>query len=266
MPINDPIKRERVAPGSLAFDARRRSTVLAGQSSAGGVTTTQQFITNIYGPTFRVNTNVQLAERRLREVMRAMSNAESRANHYVGDWHHRFEWDTSGIAFYWSASTAAPGAPTKLQFNNEVLRAVGASNGYDGVTNKWQFRTPNEAAGAYHVDVALFIRVSPNDKIHQARLAVYRNGGLWRFIDMTNSHFTDRNHMEEIYMQGSCIVPLGSGDYLEAAVFFVSETPGVSGTASGPTDYYAYISGHRVSCDAEIKQNAIAGGSFNNGI
>lgn len=266
MPINDPIKRERVAPGSLAFDARRRSTILAGQASTGGVTTTQQYITNIYGPTFRVNTTVQIAERRLREVMRAMSNAESRANHYVGDWHHRFEWDVSGIAFYWTSNTAAPGYPNLLQFNNEVLKATGANNGYDGITNKWQYRVPNEATGAYHVDIGLFMRVSPNDKIHQVRLAVVRNGSLYRFIDMSNSHLTDRNHMEEIYLQGSCIVPLGPGDYLEAAVFMVSETADVSGTASAPSDYYAYIAGHRVSCDADKINNPVAGASFNNGI
>jgi hypothetical protein len=263
MPINDPIKRERVAPGSLAFDSRRRSTIVAGQSSPGGVTTTQQYITNIYGPTFRVNNNVQLAERRLREVMAAMSNAESRAKHYVGDWHHAFEWDSAGATLQWNATNVGIGPVTKLKFRREVVRAVGA---FATNSDSWLYRPPNEAIGTYHIDVACFVRVSPVDKIQQARLAVLVNGQLWRHVGITNSRDTDRQHLEEIQLQGSCIVPLSSGDYLEAGIYLVGDDAAVTGSSSGPTNYYAYISGHRVKCEATYVNTPTTGTNFDNSI
>lgn len=263
MPINDPIKRERVAPGSLAFDARRRSTVLAGQASTGGVTTTQQYITNIYGPTFRVNTNVQIAERRLREVMAAMSNAEKRSKHYVGDWHHAYEWDSNTATLQWNATNVGIGPVTKLRFRREVIRAIGAEGTTTGV---WLHKPAEETLGDWHVNVMVQLRVSAADKIHQARLAVLINGNLWRHIDMKNGHDTDRNHMEEIRLQGSCIVPFSAGDYMEAAIYLVSDDASISGTASGPTDYYAYISGHRVTCKPEYQNTPTTGSSFNNGV
>lgn len=262
MPINDPIKRERVAPGSLAFDSRRRSTVVAGQSTPGGATTTQQFVTNIYGPTFRVNTNVQLAERRLREVMAAMANAEARAKHFVGDWHHAYEWDSDATALPWNATNVGIGPLTRLRFSNEVLRSVGAyARNNAGL---WIHKPTDEQLGDWHVDVACFIRVSPADKILQARLAILLNGQLWRYLDLKNNADTDKNHMEEIRLQGSCIVPLSSGDYVEAGVYLVSDDATISGTASATNNYYAYISGHRVSCEPGYITLPTTGTNFDN--
>lgn len=263
MPINDPIKRERVAPGSLAFDSRRRSTVVAGTANAGGATTIQQYIYNVYGPTFRVNTTVQLAERRIREVMAAMSDAETRAKHYAGDWHHAYEWDSGAVALPWNATNVGIGPLTRLRFNNEVLRSVGAFSRGQGA---WSHRVTDEQIGDWHVDVMAALRVSPADKIHEARLAVLINGQLWRHIDMTNSHDSDRNHLEEIRMQGSCIVPLSAGDYMEAGIYLVSDDASISGSASATTGYYAYISGHRVTCQPGLINTPTTGTNFDNTI
>ena len=263
MPINDPIKRERIAPGSLAFDARRRSTVLAGQTDTGGATTIQQYITNIYGPTFNVNTNVQVAERRVRELAKAIANAEHRAKHYASDWHHCLEWDSDAVEQPWFSSMVGIGPLTKLRFNHEVIRAMGA----EYVTNgNWVFRPANEALGDWHFSVFVAMRFSPNDKIAQARLALLLNGQLWRHIDIINSHMNDKSHIEEIILQGSAIMPIAPGDYVEVGVYLVDENGPQSGLLDASTEYYGYVSAHRVSCTHTYEALPTTGSSFDNAV
>lgn len=264
MPINDPVRRQKVAPGSLAFERRRNSGIsLATNDDTTGGVTYQTFVTNNYRIGYNITVNQRQQEEQTRAIMTAMSNAEHRAKHYVSDWHHAFEWDSASATLQWNATNVNIGPLTKLLFRRQVIQAIGASATNAGV---WSYNPPDDAVGTYHMDVACFLRVSPADKIHQVRLAVLINGQLWRHIDMKNSHDTDRNHMEEIRLQGSCIVPLAAGHYLEAGIYLVSDDASVVGSSSGPANYYAYISGHRVKCESDYINTPTTGSNFDNTI
>lgn len=255
MPINDPIKRERVAPGSLAFDSRRRSTVLAGQSSPGGVTTTQQFITNIYGPTFRVNTTVQLAERRLREVMNAMSNAEHRAKHFVGDYARALEWDDYDNDFSWTATPA--GASNPMQWRNPVIATVGAE--YSG--GQWVYKAPNDAGGNWYFYVMWAGIFDIASNIDAIKLFIYRNGGPYRMLDYFNEDFSDHSKLQQCTVSGGTIIPVAPGDVIS----FSLQIYGAVGTGSLAKNgsYYSYVCGHRVMCTDEHSNTKDIGLTFN---
>lgn len=262
MPINDPVKRGKVAPASLAFESRRQGGLYSGEivgSQTGNVT--YQTIINT-GLRLTANINVRQAEGVTQSIMKAMSNAEHRAKHYSSDWHHAFEWDSKNASQAWSANGAGPGLANILNLPNEVLRSISA----ESVDNKWRFTATDENAGRWLISAMIAIRFSPNDKIGEARLAIHKNGNVYRYIHMMNSHMNDKTHIEEINLQGTCIVPLAAGDRIEIAIWLHDENGTGSGTASSPANYYAYVCGSRVLCDPEIENERITGAAFDNAV
>ena len=246
MPINDPIGRAKVAPGSLAFERRRSggSVMFAGETVDPAAPTYQQTINIYYQPRFNIYQTVQGAKLEAQRILRNVSDAELRAKAAISDWHRALEWDTDGASFPWQSSTAPTGYPNPLVFNHEVLRCPGVSS-----TNPFRFYVPSDSVGVWHFDVALFCRFSPADKLVQARLAVHRNAPLWRDFDMTNSDFNDKQHIEECYLDGSFLVPMKAGDYVQFYLMLTDEGNATgSGTLSSNTSYYGYVSAHRVSC------------------
>lgn len=246
MPINDPIQRAKVAPASLAFEGRRAlSSVMIAEQAVPDTVNYQTFITQIVFNPFDALQAKRIAEKEAQRILRNVADSELRAKAAISDWHRAFEWDASNIPLPWvSAGTGL--LPTPLRFNNEVLGSPGV---YRAQANTWRFYAPADAVGVYHFDVAAFMRFSPADRLHEARLAIMLNGQLWRFIDMTNSSHNDKNHLETTYMQGSALVPLKAGDYVSFAVYLTDDGagPGI-GTLTATSEYYAYVSGHRVSC------------------
>lgn len=255
MPINDPIKRERVAPGSLAFDARRRSTVLAGGAGVGGATTTQQYITNIYGPTFRVNTTVQLAERRLREVMIAMDNAERRAKHFVGDYQRAFEWDDYDNDFAWTASPA--GLANRMQWRNPVINSVGI----EFASNQWQYKVPNDAGGNWYFYAMWAGVFALGDDIDAIKLFIYRNGGPYRMLDYFNEDFSEHSKLQHCTVSGGAILPIEPGDVITFRLQIFGRAG--SGTLTKNGSYYSYVCGHRIMCNADHRDTKDIGLTFN---
>lgn len=263
MPINDPIARAKVAPGSLAFETRRMGgSVMYSEEPVDPDTPNYQTTINLFfSNTFNIYQTVQGAKIEAQRILRTVADAEHRAKHYVGDWHHCFEWDSNAVEMPWQANSVQYGIQNKLRFNNEVLRAIGARQQDN---SSWRFDVADDATGDWHIHVFCAMRFSPADKIAQSRLAVLLNGQLWRHVDFTNSHFNDKSHVEEIVLQGSAIVPLRAGDYLEAAVYLYDENGTGSGLLPATTNYYAYIAGHRVSCTPSYVNLPTTGGGFNN--
>ena len=263
MPINDPVKRGKVAPASLAFESRRQGGLYSGEiagSQTGNVT--YQTIINT-GLRLTANINVTQAEATTRAIMTAVANAEHRAKHYSSDWHHAFEWDTDSDTFAWQAATNNSGRLNILKFSNEVVRAVQG----EVVDNKWAFRPSDEAAGHWMVSAFIAMRFSPADKINEVRLALLKNGSLYRDIFMFNSHLNDKPHIEEVSLQGTGIVPLAYGDALSIGVYIKIEAGGsTSGTLAAGTNYYGYVCGTRVRCDSDVINTATSGSLYDNTI
>lgn len=246
MPINDPIARAKVAPASLAFEGRRAlSTALIAEEPVADVVTYQTFITQIVFNPFDRLAAKRIAAQEAQRTLRNVSDAELRTKQAISDWHRAFEWDAGGIQLPWSSSVTGL-VSTPLRFNNEVLRSPGV---YRAAANTWRFYPPADAVGVYHIDCGSFMRFSPADRLHQARLAVMLNGQLWRFVDMTNSILNDKTHLDPVYLQGSCLIPLQAGDYVSFAVYLTDDGAGPgTGSLTATSEYYAWVSGHRVSC------------------
>lgn len=245
MPINDPIQRAKVAPASLAFEGRRAlSSALIAEEPVADVVNFQEFITIIQVSPFDERKAERIAAQQAQRILRNVSDAELRAKAAISDWHRALEWDTDGASFPWQSSIAPTGYPNPLVFNHEVLRCPGVSS-----DNPWRFYVPSDSVGVWHFDVALFCRFSPADKLVQARLAVHRNAPLWRDFDMTNSDFNEKQHIEECYLDGSFLVPMKAGDYVQFYLMLTDEGNATgNGTLSSNTSYYGYVSAHRVSC------------------
>lgn len=275
MPINDPIGRAKVAPGSLAFERRRSAgsgvIMFAGDTVDPIAPNYQQYITNIITQAFDETKAKAISVKEAQRILRNISDAEVRAKQAISDWHRAFEWDASGIQQPWSSAVTGL-VSTPLRFNNEVLRSPGV---YLATANTWRFYPPADAVGVYHMDCGSFMRFSAADRLHEARLAIMLNGQLWRFLDMTNSIQNDKSHLDPVYLQGSCLIPLQAGDYVSFAVYLTDDGAGPgSGTLTATTDYYAWVSGHRVSCapstwdapDEFYKNLPTSGSGFNNAV
>lgn len=246
MPINDPIARAKVAPASLAFEGRRQlSSAILASAPVPDVVNYQQFITQLVFNPFDTLKAKRIAALEAQAILRNVADAELRAKHAISDWHRAFEWDASVIPQPWSSSVTGL-VSTPLRFNHEVLRSPGV---YRATANTWRFYAPADAVGVYHFDIAAFMKFSPADRIREARLAVMLNGQLWRHVDMTNDSHNDKNHVEDTALQGSGLVPLKAGDYVSFAVYLTDDGNGPqTGTLIATSNYYAYVSGHRVSC------------------
>jgi hypothetical protein len=260
MPINDPVKRGKVAPASLAFESRRQGGLYSGEiagSQTGNVT--YQTIINT-GLRLTANINVTQAEATTRSIMTAMANAEHRAKHYSSDWHHAFEWDTNSDSLAWTANGTTLGALNILKFTNEVIRSVQGQV----VSNAWAFRPSDEISGIWLVSAMVAMRFSPNDKIAETRLVLLKNGTVYRNIDMFNNHFNDKSHVEEVVMQGTALIPLAYGDAVSIGVYLKDQNGTGSGTFAGEPNYYGYVSGARVRCTSATINSASTGNNFDN--
>lgn len=247
MPINDPIQRAKVAPASLAFEGRRAlSSVMIAEQAVPDTVNYQTFITQIVFNPFDALQAKRIAEKEAQRILRNVADSELRAKAAISDWHRAFEWDSSAMTLPWNSSTTGL-VSTPLRFNNEVLRSPGV---YSQGSATWRFYAPADAVGVYHFDVAAFMRFSPADRLNESRLAIMLNGQLWRHIDMTNATHNDKQHLESTYMKGSALVPLKAGDYVSFAVYLTDDGAGPgTGTLTATSEYYAYVSGHRVSCE-----------------
>lgn len=257
MPINDPIARAKVAPASLAFEGRRAlSTAVIASEPVPDIINYQQYITQIVFNPFDSTAAKRIAAKESQRILRNVSDAELRAKQAISDWHRALEWDTDGDNFTFRSLSAAPGYPNSINLSNEILRCPGVQ-----MTDPWKFYVPSDSVGVWHFDVAMFFRFSAVHRLTQARLTVYRSGTLWRDFDLTNSSFNDKQHIEECYLDGSFLLPMQAGDYVQFYLMLVDDGGGThSGLLSGNTSYYGYVSGHRVSCEPSTWE---AGNEYN---
>jgi hypothetical protein len=262
MPINDPVRRGKVAPASLAFERRREGATYVSDTGNTGNVTYQTFVTNQYRFGSNITVNVRAAEETTRATMAAMANAERRAKHHASDWHYAFEWDSgTDTLFDWSADANPNGATNVLTLPNEVVRSISAEN----VSNQWSFYATADNAGTWLLSAFVGLRIGTSGGVSEARLAVIVNDTVYRYIDMMNAHYTDKSHLDEIILQGTALVPLATGDRVRVAIMLRRNSGSSSGQAT-ESQYYAYVNGARVRCSSETENAAIRGNIFDNTI
>lgn len=256
MPINDPIRRQKVAPGSLAFERRRSGGGTFQVSEDGSTGDSYQTTINI---TFNPRYNITVVDResrdRDRKIHRVITDAEHRAKHAVADFQRALEWDDDENGFAWRATPG--GWYNNLQWRNPVIQTVGARND----DPKWVYRAPNDAVGNWYFHAMWSGIFALANNIEAVKLFIAKNGSPYRLLGYMNHDFSKHSKMQSTTVQGSAIVPIEPGDEIS----FMLQIFGAVGTGTLPDDgsYYSYVCGHRLMCTADHSDTRDSGITFN---
>ena len=240
MPINDPIKRGKVAPGSLAFERRRSG---GGAVISEGGDSYQTVINLTFSPRYNITVIDRESRDRDRKMHRVVTDSERRSKDSVGTWHRALEWDNASDSFSWSTNA---GGINYLRWSNEIIRTMGAVK----IGQTWRFRVPNDATGAWWFYAAWFGRFPQAAGIDAAGLYIYKNGAVYRLLDYVNHDMQDHSKLNEANLRGGTHIVLEPGD----VVTFAVHLEGAAGTGSlseSAGSYYSYVTGHRSTCDRE---------------
>lgn len=241
MPINDPIKRAKVAPGSLAFERTPgRSAVIVDEDGNRG-DTYQTVINLIFAPRYNITVVDAESRARDRQIHRTITDSERRSKDSVGTWHRALEWDNGSSNFQWSTNA---GGINYLRWSNEIIRTMGAAQ--QGQT--WQFRVPNDATGVWWFYASWFGRFPIAAGIDAVGLYIYRNGAVYRLLDYVNHDMQDHSKMVETNLRGGTQMVLKPGDVVTFAVH-IEGAAGTGTLSESAGSYYSYVTGHRTSCD-----------------
>lgn len=249
MPINDPVNNRKVAPASLAFE-RRRSSYGVTYVNDNGVVDMDNVIYQYYIDyeyNFRTINNQYITQNiynaDLTKISNSITDAETRAKHFVGDYKHSFQWDIKNDwLFYTDIWTPVP-------FNNEVLRTQGIRNESMNYSPTWSFRADESNAGVWWIYSYIQIKFGGFSNIDEARLAIFVNGALYRAIDMVDHHdMGSSSKISDCHLQGGAHVPLRTGDKLEICML-TKDTISREGGVLYPSSIYGYVTAHRENCN-----------------
>lgn len=253
MPINDPIRGRKIAPDSLAFDPQA-------QRGIGLVTYQQELDENVTiivegGADGASEKRVQLAEQHaMTDAIEKMYIAETA----IGEWHHTFMWQIDTDCVF-TTGTFDP-----LQFHYETLRTVGCrfvGSGIDAA-NQWQFNPVKTQEGVWIVGAQMQIKGTAGMGITGAKMAIFINDSIWCLMcPPVDTGYAGENPMLDIMLHGVIPVPLKYGEKMDVRVLLNN---GLSGdqTMGYPTSVQGCVWGHRVRCESDIQNYAVAMNSF----
>jgi hypothetical protein len=256
MPINDPIKNRKVAPASLAFERDQMRNGAIFQVGTTPTSVTYQETVNIrYGDINQLYITNQYIQTDNDKIMKAMQESEHRSKHWVSDYKRSFQWDIQQNQAY------AVNAWQILAFNNEVLRAIGCSNGgvvADG-SAYWQYRCPEDATGIYWVYSHINFQYASNANVTSSKLGLFLNGSLYRVLDNVDNNMMGANKIIDTRMSGGAHIPMRAGDVLTIRFYAKDSLAGID-IALYPTSVYGYVTAHRENCsNAELIDNPVTG-------
>lgn len=239
MPISELYKDRSIVPDALAFPTRGRS------GGGTGIVSFQNELTNyVNTQTTIVQTDTQYVQGAVETAMLAMTNAERRAKHWVGEYERVGRWDIKSDVVI-TTNTSDP-----LQFGNEVIRIMGAQ--FDGTPQtagaKWRYVCPADAEGIYLVESMLLIKLTVATGCTRARLATFIDGVQWSILDSIDRGYAGENPIQDAKLSGCDLVPLSAGQELTICVFIQSGTTGDQ-TVGYPTSVYGRVNLARTRCD-----------------
>ena len=241
MPINDPIRRRKIAPASLAFPAEGRRT---GQQVSYQQTVVQQVSAS-------VSTDVATL-RDVRHMGEVVNNniidAEDRSKKFVGEYMHVTEWDIAHDLML-TMMTMDP-----IGFAQPVIHCLGAqfSGTIAAADARWFHRVGKGQQGIWWYHAALHLSVPDSWQIMKALLIIFKNNTTYRVIDALDAEMTGNKSSifcDDIILRGGCHVPLDVGDELDVRIFLDSPLGVGNGLLTYPSSVYGYVTGHREACD-----------------
>lgn len=245
MPINDPVRGQKIAPASLAFERSRRKGQNAVIVDSGDTVTNYQddVLTNsVDDVTPLILKDVSNLDK---AVVLAAANGERRAKAWTAEYERALDWCISNDI------TITTRAFYPVPFQREVVRSMGAAYIAGATQNldTWQYVCPADAVGVYHVSAMLQLRLTAGVGCSIARLGIMVDGSLWRVIDAIDNDYAGENPILDVKLCGSSLVPLRSGQRLQIGYFVNSSAPAGTLQLLHPTSVYGYVSAHRTRCD-----------------
>ena len=240
MPISKPYPDRSIAPDALAFDAtasRGASVIATYQSELAQYVNITQTV---------VVTDNAYVDRKDREQMVAVGDAERRAKHWVGDYERVFEWDINAD-LYVSTNTNDP-----VAFNHEVIRTMGCEllGTVSTVAAQWRYVCPADAEGQYWIYAYTLLNITAGVGVTDATLSVFVNGVQRRVIDHVDQGYAGETPIVDCKLKGGCHTPLKTGDIL-TIVLRVVATNTNNYLLAYPAACYGYVTGHRTRCDMD---------------
>jgi hypothetical protein len=245
MPINDPVRGQKIAPASLAFErSRRRGQTAVIVENGDNVTTYQDDVqtNSVDDVTPLILKDVSNLDK---AVARAGLQGEQRAKAWTAEYERALDWCIDDDI------TITTKAFYPVPFQREVVRSMGAAY-IPGATqdlDTWHYICPADAVGVYHVSAMLQMRLTSGVGCTVARLGVIVDGSLYRVIDAIDNGYAGENPILDVKLCGSSLVPLRSGQKMQIGYFVNSS--GAPGTLQllAPTSVYGYVSAHRTRCE-----------------
>ena len=246
MPISELYKDRSIVPDALAFPNDR-----SGRSGGGGVTTFQNELTTYVNTvTTIVQTDTQYVQKRVADAMVAMSNAEQRAKHWVGEYERIGRWDIQSNVIV-TTNTSDP-----IQFNTENVRIMGAEYQSAGGTaaGRWRYVCPHDAEGVYLVDAMIIYTLPLAMNSPRVRMATFVNGVQWSILDSIDRGYAGENPIQDAKLSGTDLVPLSAGDELTVQTFIAAGTTGDQ-TLTYPQSVYGRVILARTRCEHNTDGN-----------
>jgi len=239
MPISELYKDRSIVPDALAFPQR------AGRSGGTGIISFQNELTNyVSTQTTIVQTDTQHVQGAVESAMLAMTNAERRAKHWVGEYERVGRWDIQGDVVI-TTNTNDP-----LQFSTENIRIMGAEfQGTAGTGGaKWRYVCPADAEGLYMVDALLIMTLTVSMASPRVRIATFIDGVQWSILDSIDRGYAGENPIIDAKLNGSDLVPLLAGQELTVCLFIAAGSTGDQ-TLTYPQSIYGRVVLARTRCE-----------------
>lgn len=239
MPISELYKDRSIVPDALAFPQR------AGRSGGTGIISFQNELTNyVSTQTTIVQTDTQHVQGAVESAMLAMTNAERRAKHWVGEYERVGRWDIQGDVVI-TTNTNDP-----LQFGTENVRIMGAElQGTAGTGGaKWRYVCPADAEGLYMVDALVMMTLTVSMASPRVRIATFIDGVQWSILDSIDRGYAGENPIQDAKLSGCDLVPLSAGQELTICTFIAASTTGDQ-TLTYPQSIYGRVILARTRCD-----------------
>ena len=232
MPINDPIRGQKVAPKSLAFENGRSTRSSLGASSYQNEV--NNYVTNIN------NYYVEPREvHRQAEIQnRLIWDAERRSKHQTAQFGDVTLWDIS------ATQTMTLGDWDKIPFNQEIIRVQGARCDSTG----WWHKLVKGDHGVWWYYAHIVINIPALANATGAKLGIWRNSTLWYVVDQMDAGYAGETPLRDVVLKGGVHLPLDRGDTIDFRIYI--DIPGAPGSDVfiAPSSLGGYVTGHRVKC------------------
>lgn len=250
MPISELIRDRKISPDQLAFP-------LAGEGAGSRSTTYQQTLSELRQTDVTYVTNIE-SNAQLKKEVKARTEAERRANAYVGNYHNVAEYDLNATA------TLNMSAYHPMPFLNGVITSPAIIQYNDGTAAgvNTMLRPSKNLAGVWWIYSHMKIAFTSGMNVTEVRLAILKNGALYRIVDSVDTDYAGDNaaYILDGVVGGGCHVPLDHGEYAQVALYCFN---GGGGTQSFmyPGSIDGYMTAHREMCHTDTATGSPTDGS-----